>query len=326
MENDLFNEEEKVLESCECALKEEGSLDFKDEFKSLFSNYEKLLKVARKLTRTSDITSKKLKEVNTKVIEQRAELKKAHDLIQEELKEAAKYVQALFPKPISEQDYAVDWRFIPCSSLGGDSFGYHWIDKNHFAFYLIDVTGHGVRAALLSASVINTLRSQTLPNTNFFEPGDVLTSLNIAFPQETQNYMNFTIWYGVYRKDTRTLTYSSGGHPPTLMFPANRYEFDEAIELSTRNTMIGLLPGIKFIQDSIVLKEESRLYVFSDGAYEVRLSNDKVLQYPQFTSILKELHSSQKLNLENLLIHTKSLCQTPEFEDDYTIMEIRLGV
>lgn len=325
MESDLFNYEKEILESCERILEKEGSNDFKNEFKSLILNYKKLLKVAKKLIRTSDITSNKLKEVNTKVIEQQAELKKAHELIQDELNEAAKYVQALFPEPINEHDFAVDWRFIPCSSLGGDSFGYHWIDQNHFAFYLIDVSGHGVGAALLSASVINALRSQTLPDTNFLEPGDVLTSLNIAFQQDTQNYMNFTIWYGVYQKDTKTLSYSSGGHPPTLMFPANNYNSVGVQELSTKNTMIGLFPGIKYIQDRIVLKGESRLYIFSDGAYEIQIKDNKILTYPQFKSIMLELQTNQNLNLENLLAHTKDLCLTPEFGDDYTIMEVRLG-
>jgi sigma-B regulation protein RsbU (phosphoserine phosphatase) len=46
--------------------------------------------------------------------------------------------------------------------LGGDSFGYHWIDDDHFAVYLLDVSGHGWGAALLSVSVINVLGAALL--------------------------------------------------------------------------------------------------------------------------------------------------------------------
>ena len=45
-----------------------------------------------------------------------------------------------------------DWRFITSSSLGGDSFGYHWLAPNQLAIYLLDVCGHGVGAALLANS------------------------------------------------------------------------------------------------------------------------------------------------------------------------------
>jgi hypothetical protein len=73
-----------------------------------------------------------------------------------------KIVVQLFGSKIGEHCYAAyrrrkepcrDWRFIPSASLGGDSFGYHWIDEDHFAAYLIDVSGHGWVAALLSVSV-----------------------------------------------------------------------------------------------------------------------------------------------------------------------------
>jgi sigma-B regulation protein RsbU (phosphoserine phosphatase) len=78
-----------------------------------------------------------------------------------ELMQAAAYVRALLP-PRLAGDIRTDWEFIPSTSLGGDSFGYHWIDADHFAMYLLDVCGHGVGAALLSISVINTLRSESL--------------------------------------------------------------------------------------------------------------------------------------------------------------------
>jgi sigma-B regulation protein RsbU (phosphoserine phosphatase) len=49
------------------------------------------------------------------------------EILQSELNEAAEYVKALLPNPIQEEKITIDWRFEPCSSLGGDAFGYHWI-------------------------------------------------------------------------------------------------------------------------------------------------------------------------------------------------------
>ena len=96
----------------------------------------------------------------------------------------ADYVRSILPQSLTEGGIRTDWRYIPSTSLGGDAFGYHMVDKDHFAIYLIDVSGHGVGAALLSFSVMNVLRSQSLSGTDFKDPEQVLASLNIAFPGE----------------------------------------------------------------------------------------------------------------------------------------------
>ena len=50
---------------------------------------------------------------------------------------------------------------------------------------------------------MNALRSQSLPQTDFREPGQVLSALNKAFQMDQQNGLYFTIWYGIYHKPTR---------------------------------------------------------------------------------------------------------------------------
>ena len=62
-----------------------------------------------------------------------------------------KYVRDCIPPPMDGL-VSVDWRYLPASTLGGDTIGYHWVDDDHLALYLIDVTGHGLDAALLSVT------------------------------------------------------------------------------------------------------------------------------------------------------------------------------
>src|SRR6185295_8713667 len=139
-----------------------------------------------------------------------------------------------------------DWRFITSTSLGGDSFGYHWLDEEHFAMYLLDVCGHGVGAALLSISAMNVLRSGSLPNTDFREPGAVLTGLNNVFQMERQNNMYFTIWYGVFNKTSRQIVFARGGHPPAILLTGETRETAKIIELKAPGMVIGSMPGLKF--------------------------------------------------------------------------------
>ncbi len=63
------------------------------------------------------------------------------------------YVRDCIPPPM-DGVVSVDWRYLPASTLGGDTIGYHWVDDDHLALYLIDVTGHGLDAALLSVEML----------------------------------------------------------------------------------------------------------------------------------------------------------------------------
>ena len=162
-----------------------------------------------------------------------------------ELNQAAKYVRSLLPEPL---DGAVRtrWRFEPSSHLGGDFFGYDWIDRDHFAVYLLDVSGHGVGAALLSASVANVLRGRSLPDTDFSDAGSVLSRLNDAFPMDRHDEKYFTIWYGVFDRVGRGLSYASAGHPPALLLTGLSPDRARPMEL-------GRKPGHRHVAGCAVL-------------------------------------------------------------------------
>lgn len=242
--------------------------------------------------------------------------------LQEELNEASNYVQALLPIPTTGSYFSVDWRFLPCSELGGDSFGYHWVDDDHFAIYLVDVAGHGVGAALLSVSVINQLRSQAITGTDFREPMQVLNMLNDAFPGEKQNNMFFTIWYGVYNKHSKKIVYSSGGHPPALILSTSGDKNTGARQLFTPNLAIGVLQDYQFKQEEFELTGPSRLYIFSDGVFEITKEDGQVWDLKSFSNYLLTISNQNSSCLDQLVQHAKKLNTNPEFEDDYTIIEM----
>ncbi len=182
-----------------------------------------------------------------------------------EVARASEYVTSLLPKQLAEDRVRADWRYVPSAELGGDCFGYHWIDPDHFAVYLLDVSGHGVGAALLSVSALDSIRMQSLPNTDFRLPGQVLVAMNDAFQMQKHNNLFFTCWYGVYDASTRRLEYASGGHPPALLVSRNA----SVQRLVTPNAVIGAFPKTTAHSSAVRVEPGSRLYVFSDGVYEV---------------------------------------------------------
>ena len=236
-----------------------------------------------------------------------------------ELAEAKAYLLSLLPRP-QHKPFSADWRSIPSSELGGDSFGYHWIDDDHFALYLLDVCGHGVGSALLSVAVLNVLRSHTLNGVDFRKPSEVLYATNQSFPMEQQNNRYFTLWYGVYQRSTRTITYSSGGHPPALLVEPGAVV---AKRIAARGMMIGAMPESRYPSQSCEIPAGSRLFLFCDGAYEITLPDGRVYTFDEFASLLGELPKDAPVDLDAILEELFQLRGSRELEDDLSIIAVQ---
>ena len=246
-------------------------------------------------------------------------LDESQKVLAAELSEAADYVRSLLPEPF-EGALSVCWDFESCSSVGGDSFGYFWIDDDHFAIYLLDVCGHGVGAALLSVSVINTIKGQTLRDVDFREPDSVLARLNEVFEMERHNDMYFTIWYGVYDRRTANLCYATGGHPPALLYTAGN---SEPQQLVTPSMPVGTMPGIPYKAKVVQIEDGSRLYVFSDGVYEVQINNDE-MTLDEFIPLLSSPITDPR-GLQSIREAVAKLQGSDQFEDDFSLIEIQFN-
>jgi sigma-B regulation protein RsbU (phosphoserine phosphatase) len=232
------------------------------------------------------------------------------------LAEAADYVRKILPLPMAGE-ISADWRFIPSAQLGGDVLGYHWIDSKHFAMYVVDVCGHGLRAAFLSISVFNSLRSEALPETNFRDPAAVLASLNLRFPMEKQNNMFFTIWYGVFNKATRELKFARGGHPPSVLFTPEGVR-----ELTTSGPIVGFVPEAQFQTETVHAPVGSKLYLFSDGAFELARAGGGAYEVKDLIAAMQRAPANSRL--DGALIWARNVHTQPTFEDDVTLLEIGL--
>ena len=241
-------------------------------------------------------------------------------ILQSEFDQAATYVRSLLPSSIDKEVHT-EQIFVPSTQLGGDIFDYYWLDNHHLVIYLVDVAGHGVRSALLSVSVLNLLRTQSLANTNFYEPVNVLTELNRVFQMDEESGENyFTIWYGVYNLINRKLVYSCAGHPPAILLTPSS-ENISVKQLSTDNIAIGLLPDMDFEQDSCILPQCSKLYVFSDGVYEISQENGNIWGLDAFIKLL-EHHQDYDLPLNHILKYIQNLNSEQALEDDFSLLRL----
>jgi len=244
--------------------------------------------------------------------------------LERELAEAADYVKELLPKPTFEGPFRADWIFQPSAKLGGDCFDYHWVEPGRLGIFLLDVSGHGIGAALLSVSVMNVLRSQGLPHTDFADPADVLGSLNRHFQMENQNNMYFTIWYGVWTPATGDLKFACAGAPPALLVPPGAG--DEVIELGTPDMIVGVDTDYRYENRRARIVAGSRLYLFSDGVFEVRKPGGKMLAFREFTDLLSHRsRASIDSTVEAVYDEIRGLAEADHFDDDFSLLEVTLG-
>lgn len=242
-------------------------------------------------------------------------------LLADEIAEAAKYVRSLLPAPLIAGPARVDWRFVPCTQLGGDSFSYHWLDDEHFAMFLLDVSGHGVGSSLMSVSALNVLRSQALPSTDFRDPGQVLAGLNAAFEMDRHDNKYFTIWYGVYRPAARQLTFTGGGHPPALLLGGMKNSQLELTQLDSQGPLIGMLPDTEFETQTIDVPPDARLLLFSDGVFEIEQINGEIWKFDEFLKLIRSLPPDEPL-MDRLLQHAQTLHGSDQLGDDFSIVEV----
>jgi sigma-B regulation protein RsbU (phosphoserine phosphatase) len=211
------------------------------------------------------------------VARRNAELQAANKRMKRDLEAAARIQQALLPTTLPECDCVqFAWRFQPCEELAGDIFGVVPLDDRYVALYLLDVSGHGVAAALLSVTVRHVLSPtltsssilrQAVPGTNHFTPtppAEVARELNSRFPTDPATGQYFTLLYGVLDLHTLEFRYVCAGHPGPVHLPWTAEPLREKVS----GFPIGLIEDAAYDERVLPLRPRDRLYFYSDGILE----------------------------------------------------------
>ena len=240
-----------------------------------------------------------------------------NERMRDDIAAGIKYVRGCIPPPM-EGPVAVDWRYIPSSTLGGDTIGYHWVDADHLALYLIDVTGHGLDSALLAVTITNVIRSGSLPEADLRRPEQVLAALNRAFQGAQHGYKFFTIWYGVYHAPSRTLSYASGGHPSAI---AVLPDSAQPLVFPATGPVMGVLPETTFPATTTSLPPGTRLLIFSDGVFEIRRDKRGVWNQAACIAHLAAQDRAAPSMMDSLLAHARELRGSSQLDDDFSVIE-----
>ncbi len=190
--------------------------------------------------------------------------------LEADLEAAAEIQRSLLPKEgTCSLGLESDFRFMPSASIGGDIFNVVCLGPHHTGLYMVDVSGHGVPAALVSVSVAQELApSGDLLMDKFFgqprSPEGVLRQLDDAFPMERFDKF-FSMFYMLYEVKSGTLAYCNAGHPaPILLRADGRTEV-----LETGGTLVGMGMGHGYEAGHLEIGDGDLLLIYTDGVSEL---------------------------------------------------------
>jgi len=246
------------------------------------------------------------------------------DNLAEQLRLAGLVQQDFLPTQLPNID-EVRWAtlFLPAEWVSGDIYNIVRIDEQHIGFYVADVVGHGIPAALLTIFVKQALvmRETIESNYRIFSPAEVMKNLNMRMAaQKLSGYQFATCCYCVLNIKTLQLTYARAGHPyPILVRPQ-----EQPRQLEIRGSLLGVFNNSEYIQETVQLQPGDKFLVYSDGIENFIGSFDEETSFrfsEEFCDI-KDLPILEMFGKLNSLAQSKKI--DPSEVDDITAVGLEI--
>jgi serine phosphatase RsbU (regulator of sigma subunit) len=238
------------------------------------------------------------------------ELQSANARMKKDLESAARIQESLLPKSApAAQGVQFAWKYKPCDELAGDILNIVRLDESHIGLYVLDVSNHGVPAALLAVTLSRLLSPLTYqssllkqsiedpPGYRIVPPVEVALQLNRQFPMDPSTAQYFTLLYGVLDLETKQFSYVQAGHPGPVHL---RAKSGLAVILEGLGLPIGFTKNPTYQQYCVNLDRGDRLCLYTDGISEVANLNEE--QWGE-QRMVEALRQAQDKPLQESLSH-----------------------
>jgi len=206
-------------------------------------------------------------------------------------------------------------------SVSGDYYDFIQLSPTHVAIAIADISGKGISAALLMASLQAALRSQMLTDgTERLCTAELVARLNKHLVRNTGDDRFATFFIAVYDSATRTLRYTNAGHLPSFLVCHGKSE-----RLDKGGMVLGVLEDYGYEEGSIVVGPDALLIGYSDGLVEPENVYGEEFGIRRLEETSVRLQGAAPLMVaESLMAAAEEWAGTPEQADDMTVIVARL--
>lgn len=270
-----------------------------------------------------------LVDKNKRITEAFDRLNAIYESIEKDLRAAARLQKSLIPlRQAKCGPVPIGVAYQPAGHVGGDLLGYFQVSEHRIAAYSIDVSGHGVSSALLTARLSNLFSSQHLDENialRRLEDGTLLTrdpasiarELNERMQDDTDTDQYFTMVFADLNLKTGMMRFCQAGHPnPVVIRATGEIEF-----VGEGGAPIGLVPDMDYETNVIHMADGDRFMMFSDGITECETPDGEMLENEGLAKLLTRHWDMREWEvLEQILGEMAEFTGSSNFTDDVSAL------
>ena len=246
------------------------------------------------------------------------EVADASKQMSKELEWATKVHKTIIPESIDNDKVDIAVSYLPVYFMGGDYTRFCFVGDNKLIFIIVDITGHGVPAALLVNRVHAEFERLAKDGKN---PGELLEQLNefIRVDFEGSN-MYFSAFCGLVDFKKMKLLFSNYGHPSQYVYGKEK---EKVYELSSQTTLLGLpVEDNKVYQDEMEIYTGDKILLFTDGVIETVDNSNEEYGANGVKRFLKKNYELKGDNFNEALLDDLDAYKDGKFKDDICILSI----
>lgn len=241
----------------------------------------------------------------------------AAEAIERQVRMAADVQMRMLPKsPPKPPGAELAYAYVPCFDLAGDFFDFIELPDNNVGVVIADVSGKGVPASLIMASVRAALRAQV---DNVYNLEEIIRRLNITLYRDTMTQEFVTLFYGVFNARQKRFTYCNAGHLPPLLLRNGKLQ-----ELAGDNMVLGVDPEQTFKSNIVDLRAGDQLLLYTDGVLDAMNFDQERYGKDRLYACVKEGAASARAMTDKVLWDIRRFVGLTQRTDDVTMIAMRM--
>ena len=276
------------------------------------------------------LAEERIRQANAELGRSREELRAKNAVMEENLHMAREIQSAMLPQqypvfppgvPAEQSAFQFAHRYQPAETVSGDFFNVLALSDNEAAVFICDVTGHGIRAALVTA-MIRALTEELKPLAR--DPGLFLRKLNsdlCSILKTTGSPMLTTAFYLVADWTTGVMRFANAGHPKPLLVRRSAQHVEPLAAAGRSQPALGLFDDPAYQTTEIKIAPGDLVMLFTDGLFEVQGLNEELYSQERMLLDMQNLLSKSNADMfDELLGAIRAFAVSHEFEDDVCII------